>query len=144
MRSYITLRENPTPVPTFIRTSQSLKVSRSRVKPSQFYTSSLIRDYTKPASTMHQFLHTSFLLIATVSNLTTASTSTSTPSHHSNPGNMVLLNPNSTKEFQVNDTIEITWSWDNHGNWSFGLIAGEDNTAITRTSHPRLVQLPSC
>ena len=89
---------------------------------------------------MHHFNYLSYFSLTILSYLTIVSSADSSTQNSTttedNPGILALEYPFSDRanNFAVNDTIEITWDWDSPGNWTFGLIAGEDGLNNTGTS----------
>ena len=92
----------------------------------------------------YHFNHLSCFSLAILSGLTIASAADNSTGNSTailaNPGTLVLDYPFTDRAnyFAVNDTIEITWDWGYAGNWTFGLIAGEDglnNTGTGTNSH---------
>lgn len=80
---------------------------------------------------MYQLKHMPCLLLAALSYVATTSAEYNA---RLEPGMMAITNPKVGHEYAVNDTIEVSWEWVGSGNWTFGLIAGSDDTDLTGKS----------
>ena len=98
---------------------------------------------------MYHFNHLSCFFITICSFLTIASAADNSTDNSTairdGPGALALDYPftDRANNFAVNDTIEIVWDWGYAGNWTFGLIAGEDgiNNTGTWTDLPNFLSL---
>ena len=54
------------------------------------------------------------------------------------PYYVAVVNPLVGNEYAINDTVEITWKWIGPGNWTFGLIAGPEDSDLIGKICPTL------